>query len=294
MSVDHHLGYRTAKTTESGVFLAGDDCAGFARGFQDRILVNRANAGHVHHSSRNAALFKQGGRDHCAMGQDAVRDDCHILTLAQRVGFAQFEDMAFGQQVGHADAAEAQVAAAIMFGRPFHRRRSLDPVRWSNDRHIRQGADPGEILDRMVGGAKFAIGHAGTDSNQLHIGLRIGHVRLDLFQRASGQEGGGGADEGDLATIGQARADADHVLFGDAYIDQTPGEFFTKSPKLGRTDRVIADSDDIAVRGCQFFKHAREGIAAIVKSCGVKGHVHCAASSSSAMACLYCSSLGTL
>ena len=50
--------------------------------------------------------------------------------------------------------------------------------------------------------------------------LRVGDVGLDLLERAAGEERRGAGDERDPPAVGQAGADADHVLLGDADVDQ--------------------------------------------------------------------------
>jgi hypothetical protein len=107
-----------------------------------------------------------------------------------------------------------------MLRRPGDRRGGLDPVSRCDHRNIRQRPDPGEILDRVVGGAKLAIGHPRTDPDKLHVGPGIGNIGLDLLERAPGQERRGSADIRHLSAVRQAGAHADHVLFGDADIDQ--------------------------------------------------------------------------
>ncbi|MNL76665.1 hypothetical protein D3C87_2026680 [compost metagenome] len=83
---------------------------------------------------------------------------------------------------------------------------------------------------------QFAIGHARGDADELHIGVGIGEVCLDLFQRATGQKTGCAADEGKLTAIGKAGADAHHVLFGNADIDEALGEFRLEAAELRGAD----------------------------------------------------------
>ena len=67
---------------------------------------------------------------------------------------------------------------------------------------------------------ELAVGHAARHAAELDVVTAVGEVRLDLLERAAGEEAGRAAGERDLAGTGEARADADHVLLGDADVDQ--------------------------------------------------------------------------
>ncbi len=77
-------------------------------------------------------------------------------------------------------------------------------------------AGPGQILDRVMGWAKLAIGHTAAHAAQFHVLVGIGEVGLDLFQAASGEERRRATHERNQTAVRQSRADADHVLLGDA------------------------------------------------------------------------------
>ena len=77
--------------------------------------------------------------------------------------------------------------------------------------------------------------------------LAVGDVGLDLLERAAGEERRGGADERDQPAVGQAGADADEVLLGDADVDQPVGELLAEADEVARADGVVADGDDARV-----------------------------------------------
>ena len=112
-------------------------------------------------------------------------------------------------------------------------------------------------------GAEFAIGDARRLADELHVGVGIGDVDLDLFERAGGEEAGRGADEGNLAAIGEPRADADHVLLGDADIDHALGKALLEAGELRRADAVVDDGDDALVALGDVLQRRGECVAAV-------------------------------
>jgi hypothetical protein len=50
--------------------------------------------------------------------------------------------------------------------------------------------------------------------------------------------------KGNEAAVRQPRAYANHVLLGDAYIDEAVGKKLLKTSEIARTDAVVADGDD--------------------------------------------------
>src|SRR3546814_5650940 len=104
---------------------------------------------------------------------------------------------------------------------------------------------------------------AARNAAQLHIGEAVGAIGLDLLHRARGQEAGGAADERNLAAIGEPGADADHILLGDADVDQPLGKAVAELAELGRSDRIIDHRDDERVGGGQVLDRADIGDVAI-------------------------------
>jgi len=144
----------------------------------------------------------------------------------------------------------------------------------------------------MMGRTELAIGHAGAHAAQHDMIAVIGDVGLHLLERAAGQEGRCAADERHEAAIRKAGGDADHVLLGDADIDEAVRERLLEAPEIGRADAVVADGDDALIRLRELDQRLGEGLAAVEGGGrGGDGGVH-QRSSSSARAT--CSADGTL
>jgi hypothetical protein len=88
----------------------------------------------------------------------------------------------------------------------------------------------------VVGGAKFAVRHSWAHAAELHVAIRVRHISFDLLQRSAGQEAGCGGHKGDPAAIGQSGGNANHVLLGNADIDQPIRKCHLERIELARAD----------------------------------------------------------
>src|SRR5439155_24366350 len=125
---------------------------------------------------------------------------------------------------------------------------------------------------------------------QLYICIGVSNVGLDLLERSCREKAGGGANERNLAPIGESGAHADHSLFSDTDIDETVGELALEAAQFAGADAVVHDRHDPLVGLCQLLHRAGVGIPAIkpaIGRCGDGAHRE-----SSSIACVYWSALG--
>jgi len=120
----------------------------------------------------------------------------------------------------------------------------------------------------MMGRPKLSIADAGRLPDELHVRVRIGHVGLDLLERAGGEEARGRAHKRDLAAIGETTADADHVLLGDADIDRPLRPPLPEAAELGRSYAVVDNDDNSIVALGNLVKRSGESVAAIEQTGG--------------------------
>jgi len=179
----------------------GHDRAGFGRGPGDRFGADRANGCHVQHprgpplaSSNSAAAIARSVRT-------PFGDQGDVGAVTQQIGLAGDEHVVSGQQLGHADTAEAQQDGAIMRGGRSCGGGGLDAVGWRNHRNVGQCPDPGEILDRVMRRTQFALDHARRNAAEPHVGTGRGGFGPILLEGTAGQERGHSTNEGDLAAI---------------------------------------------------------------------------------------------
>ena len=85
---------------------------------QNRIGVDRPHRRHVEDPGGNATGLQDLGGLQCSVSEYAVGDDGHVTAIVQHVGLADLEDVAFGQNVRNADAAQSQETGAVIALRP--------------------------------------------------------------------------------------------------------------------------------------------------------------------------------
>ena len=154
------------------------------------------------------------------------------------------------------------------------------------------GAQPAQVLDRVMRRPELTIGHARTHAAKYDREAVIGDVDLDLLERPTGQEGTSAADEGNESGVGETRTDADHVLLSDADVDEPFGEQLLEANQVAGTDAVVADSHDAFVGLREFDQRFGEGDSAVKGWRGIlDGSVH---HTSSFSASSICSCVGTL
>src|SRR4029450_10661230 len=84
------------------------------------------------------------------------------------------------------------------------------------------------------------------------VAIRIRAVGFDLFQRPRGQEAGCGRYKSNATAIGQPGGHANHVLLGDADVDQPIRKGSLERVELARANRVVDDPHDAVVLVRQF------------------------------------------
>src|SRR5271157_2888077 len=117
----------------------------------------------------------------------------------------------------------------------------------------------------MVRRAEFAVSNPRRLSDKFYVRVGIGDVGLDLLKRAGRQETGRGAHERNLAAVGEARPDADHVLFSDADIERAVRPALAEAAELRRADAVVNHDHDAIIAFGDLIERRGERVAAIEK-----------------------------
>ena len=138
---------------------------------------------------------------------------------------------------------DTQIGRTAIGGRPSDHRPGLVRIGGHDDGQVRDGAQPGQVFDGVVGGAEFTLGHPRALPAENNTCLAVCDVRLDLLQSATREEGSRSADEGDHPAVGETGADPDEVLLGDPDVDQPVREFLPELRQIARAHRVVADRD---------------------------------------------------
>jgi hypothetical protein len=85
----------------------------------------------------------------------------------------------------------------------------------------------------------------GVGRADLDVEARVADGVADLVVAPPGAEHGEAGREGDPAREGEPRGHADHVLLGDAHVDQAVGIGLPEVGGLGRARQVGVDGDDV-------------------------------------------------
>src|SRR5271165_1092149 len=281
-----------AEPSGGGGFLDRDHGPGFRGCLQDGFAVQGLDRGHVDDPQVDALLVQQI----CCLegpGHHGARGDNGGAVAGSDLDTAAEDELSLFRADGRDGMPpDAQVGRAVVARRPPHGGAGLAGIRGDDDRQAGDGAKPGEVLDGMVGGAEFPVGHSRTLPAEDDMGAAVGDVGLDLFQGAAGEERGGRADEGDHPAVGEARADPDKILLGDADVDEPAGKLLPESHQVAGADRIVADGDDALVLPGQRDEFLSECLTAVVGG-GVEDCLRGHAVSSSRAARIW-SGLGTL
>ena len=184
----------SSAVTIPAVWAAAVRMASVSSGSTNVMLRTRASMP----SRRSSSAACQRARDHRPGG-----DDRDVVPVSQLDGLAGQEGRAGRRNVGHREPGDAQVARTEVSRGPADSLDRLGGVRRYDHREVGDGAQPGQIFDRVMRRAEFPVGHAGALPAQDNARLTVGDVNLDLLERPAGQEGRSGADEGDQAAVGQ-------------------------------------------------------------------------------------------
>ena len=159
------------------------------------------------------------------------RDHSDIRAVAQPGGHTVGKRPVSGHR-RYFEPADAQEDRRGRCGRPTHRSAGLGRVGRHHDAEAGDRPQPGQVLDRVVGGTEFAVRDAGAHAAEHDRGLAVGDVRLDLLERPAGEERRRRANERHVSAERQPGADADHLLLGDAHVDQPIAGTRGEPPRL--------------------------------------------------------------
>ena len=120
----------------------------------------------------------------------------------------------------HRGAAHAHVHRARRGGGQLERGARRGVVRRHEHAHVGQDAHERHVLEHLVAAPVGAHRHAGMRGAYLHVQVAVAHRVADLVVGAARAEHGEGTREGDVARERQPGGHIDHVLLGDAAVEQ--------------------------------------------------------------------------
>jgi hypothetical protein len=113
---------------------------------------------------------------------------------------------------------------------------------------VRQTEQGAVILQRVVGAPHHPEGVAAAIADQAHGQAVRADVVADLFEGPRVDERGDAVDPWGETRIGEARGDADHVLLGDAGVDEARPHRLAQRLK-GLEAEIPSQEDEVRVGG---------------------------------------------
>ena len=177
----------------------------------------------------------------------ARTDEGDVVSVQQGIGLAEFEMAVLTVDVPGFAASDAYVHGLRAVDERIHDALGQAAVAGQHDVHAREGPQDGDVVQAVVGGAQVPVGDAAADTQQFDGVAAVGDVHFDLLEAAGDVEAGRAAAEDFLAAVGEAGADADGVLFGNAAFDELGGQFFGEIAQGYGSAGVGGHSHDVLV-----------------------------------------------
>ena len=109
--------------------------------------------------------------------------DGDILAIKNLDGLAwDYVEVVVGIDIRHGGTANTDVTRFVVIDEQLDEFLGVAPVRRQTDRHTREGAQHGNVVQRVVGGTKCSVGHTARNTKNGDRILRIGQIDFDLFQ----------------------------------------------------------------------------------------------------------------
>ena len=241
-----------AETTDDVVLLHRDDTACLFRRRENKLLVKRLDRVDVDNLRADAlGLQRLRGLDRLGNHQ-AGRNDRDVRTLTERDALAELEAVVVAVvDAFHSEAAQTDVARALVLDRRTHGRLHLVVVARVEDDHARDRAHQGDILAALVRRAVLADGDARMGADDLDVQLRIADRVAHLLERSARREHRKGRRERDLSAGRKARRNTDHVALRDAAVKEAFRIFFLEDAGFRGRGKIRVQHNDIGIFGGQ-------------------------------------------
>ena len=199
----------------------------------------------------------------------AVGHDREVSTVAQLNEASQLE-LGGGRlvvDVRLAPPAQAEVHGPVQVDRRAQRPRCRGGVAGTNDGHVDHRAQQPEVLGRMMRRSIEAERDPRVVRQQAHRKARIGQVGSELLGGEQAQEAREGRGVGDEAERREAGGHADHVLLGDAHVEEAPGMAALEVRGPVRVHEIGRQDDDAVV----LVGHVGQHFAGNRRACQLRG-----------------------
>ena len=233
------------------MLLGSDDGAGLLGAAHDKLTVDGLNGIHIDYTDGNALFRQHLGSLYRLVHQKAAGDDGDIAALTDDCALAELELLILGVQIGIDITGQAQVHRAVGLGGVPGRPAGGGRIGGNDDLHVRKRPHDCDILGSVVAGAVECVAHAAVCAAELDIQVRIAYLVTGRQQTQRGEENGEGVYKGYLADGGHTRSGCDHVLLGDAHVEEALGMRLAEKRTLGRAGKVGIENNYIFVSVAQ-------------------------------------------
>ena len=142
-------------------------------------------------------------------------------------------------------AAGAHIDRAVEFQNRARGQRHFDRIGRRNHRHAGNGAEGGQVFQRLRRAAIGSDIQAGMAGDDLGVAPRIGERKPRLFDGAQAEHGEG-RDDGQQADRGQAAGRRHHVLLGDAELQEAFGMALAEMMHAGAARDIGVEHHELA------------------------------------------------
>ncbi len=222
--------------------------------------VDRLDRRHVDDAGRNVFFPENLGGAQRASHFHAAGDDGYVAAVAQDLALADFEVVIVAEQPRARAASGAHIDRAVEIEHRLGRERHFDRIGGRDHGHAGDGAERGQILQRLRRAAVGSDIEARMAGDDLHVALGVGNGEPRLFDRAQAEHGEG-RDDGKQADGGDAARRRHHVLLGDAELEEAVGMRLAEMMHAGTAGDVGVQHDERADIRRETGERSAEGFA---------------------------------
>ena len=212
-----------AEAADDRVLLAGHHQAGLLRCGDDGLDIERLDRRHVHQVHVDALEGQRLGSLEGTSRLRAGREHRDVGAFANDDGLAEYELVVVVEDDGRVGPIEPEVDRAVVLDDRLEGAAGLDLVDGGDHGHVGHGPHDRDVVEHQVGLAGHPGKQTGVATHHLHVRLRLGDENPDRVMGARYDEARERADDRDEAERRHAGGHAEHVLLGDAHLEEAVG-----------------------------------------------------------------------
>ena len=241
--------HRLAEAADHRMVLGHDHQSVLATdGLDDRRLVQWLDRGAMHHGHIDSILGQVRRHLERAHGQDAARDEEHVVAVAQHLGLAEFEAVVFDlvEHQRHLPAQQAHVDRSLVGRDLRHRLLDVQCVARVDDREAGHTTHHREVVGGLMAGT-IARGQAGQGAADLDVEVLLGDHLMDEVVSAARTEHRIRGGERHQTLLGHATRSTHQQLLGHAHLVEALRVGLSEQVQVGVLGQVGGQAHDLGV-----------------------------------------------